>query len=81
MDVKFEPCGHAVMCAECAQRAKKCPICKVSTKYIATICFIYILNNFPDTVLLKLHMLNFMVLPYTGCSQDYLQAVQGLCDV
>ncbi len=30
VDVKFEPCGHAVMCSECAQRARKCPTCKVS---------------------------------------------------
>ena len=29
VDVKFEPCGHAMMCSTCAQRAKKCPQCKV----------------------------------------------------
>ena len=29
VDVKFEPCGHALMCSTCAQRAKKCPQCKV----------------------------------------------------
>ena len=29
VDVKFEPCGHALMCNQCAQRAKKCPTCKV----------------------------------------------------
>ena len=28
-DVKFEPCGHIIMCKECADRAKRCPICKV----------------------------------------------------
>ena len=31
VDVKFEPCGHAMMCSTCAQRAKKCPHCKVGT--------------------------------------------------
>lgn len=29
VDVKFEPCGHALMCHNCADRAKKCPTCKV----------------------------------------------------
>ena len=29
VDVKFEPCGHAMMCSTCAERAKKCPQCKV----------------------------------------------------
>ena len=29
-DVTFEPCGHRVSCAECAQRMKKCLICKVT---------------------------------------------------
>lgn len=29
VDVKFEPCGHALMCHDCAKRAKKCPTCKV----------------------------------------------------
>ena len=29
VDVKFEPCGHALMCHSCADRAKKCPLCKV----------------------------------------------------
>ena len=28
-DVKFEPCGHTIMCKECADRAKRCPNCKV----------------------------------------------------
>lgn len=28
-DVKFEPCGHIIMCKGCADRAKRCPICKV----------------------------------------------------
>ena len=35
VDVQFEPCGHAMMCSTCAQRAKKCPQCKVkSINYI-----------------------------------------------
>ena len=29
VDVKFEPCGHAILCHECAERAKKCLKCKV----------------------------------------------------
>lgn len=29
--VKFEPCGHAVLCEICSERAKKCPKCKVCT--------------------------------------------------
>ena len=29
VDVKFEPCGHAILCSECAERAKKCLKCKV----------------------------------------------------
>ena len=28
-DVKFEPCGHITMCSDCADRAKRCPVCKV----------------------------------------------------
>ena len=28
-DVKFEPCGHVTMCSDCADRAKRCPVCKV----------------------------------------------------
>ena len=28
--VKFSPCGHTVMCSRCAERAKKCYVCKVS---------------------------------------------------
>ena len=32
IDIKFEPCGHAVMCSACAQRTRKCPICKVRIK-------------------------------------------------
>ena len=27
--VTFKPCGHAVICAGCADRVKKCPTCKV----------------------------------------------------
>ena len=34
VDVKFEPCGHALMCHNCADRAKKCPTCKART-----VCF------------------------------------------
>ena len=26
--VTFKPCGHAVICAGCAERVKKCPTCK-----------------------------------------------------
>ena len=29
----FKPCGHAVICAGCAQRVKKCPTCKVLYMY------------------------------------------------
>ena len=29
-DVVFQPCGHSVMCSQCAARAKKCPTCRVS---------------------------------------------------
>ena len=32
VDIKFEPCGHAMMCSTCAQRAKRCPQCKVYRK-------------------------------------------------
>ncbi|XP_064403437.1 uncharacterized protein LOC135348948 [Halichondria panicea] len=38
VDVKFKPCGHVVMCAECAQRAKKCPICKPPSRPPVSIC-------------------------------------------
>ena len=27
--VTFKPCGHAVICAGCAERVKKCATCKV----------------------------------------------------
>ena len=32
VDVKFSPCGHAVMCNQCAPKAKRCPVCKVSLR-------------------------------------------------
>ena len=35
VDVKFEPCGHALMCNQCAERAKKCPTCKVCVEMVA----------------------------------------------
>ncbi|CAI8025486.1 E3 ubiquitin-protein ligase mib1 [Geodia barretti] len=34
VDVKFEPCGHALMCRNCADRAKKCPLCKKPVKTV-----------------------------------------------
>ena len=38
VDIKFEPCGHAMMCSTCAQRAKKCPQCKVGEYLIKDLC-------------------------------------------
>ena len=38
MDIKFEPCGHAMICSTCAQRAKKCPQCKVEEYLIKDLC-------------------------------------------
>lgn len=35
VDVKFEPCGHALMCHNCANRAKKCPTCKVMCLFVS----------------------------------------------
>lgn len=32
-DVKFEPCGHIIMCSVCADRAKRCPVCKVKASW------------------------------------------------
>ena len=29
-DIRFEPCGHIIMCRKCAERVKKCPTCRVS---------------------------------------------------
>lgn len=37
VDVRFEPCGHAVVCTKCAERAKKCPSCKVGNSLC--VCF------------------------------------------
>ena len=34
-DVKFEPCGHVTMCSDCADRAKRCPVCKVQVPLTA----------------------------------------------
>ena len=34
-DVKFEPCGHVTMCSDCADRAKRCPVCKVQAPLTA----------------------------------------------
>ncbi|XP_064385292.1 E3 ubiquitin-protein ligase MIB1-like isoform X2 [Halichondria panicea] len=45
VDVKFEPCGHAVMCAECAQRAKKCPTCKAAVKTISKLSKVCVMCN------------------------------------
>ena len=33
VDIKLEPCGHVILCSTCAQRAKKCPQCKVRLYY------------------------------------------------
>lgn len=30
VDVRLEPCNHAILCNDCAQRARKCPKCRVS---------------------------------------------------
>ena len=30
-NVRFSPCGHTVLCSRCAERAKKCLHCKVSS--------------------------------------------------
>ena len=30
VDICLKPCGHSVLCRECASRAKKCPTCRVS---------------------------------------------------
>ena len=40
VDVKLEPCGHAMMCSTCAQRAKKCPKpgCKVQSCIYRVMC-------------------------------------------
>lgn len=32
--VTFKPCYHAVICAGCAERVKKCPTCKVLYMYM-----------------------------------------------
>ena len=47
MDIKFEPCGHAMMCSTCAQRAKKCPQCKVgdSQGFMHTLCIYYYVKD------------------------------------
>ena len=29
-DTKLLPCGHVIMCSDCAGRAKRCPDCRVS---------------------------------------------------
>ncbi len=54
MDVAFDPCGHAIMCSTCAQRAMKCPICKVSEldthsdrTYACSSWFAYELASYP----------------------------------
>jgi hypothetical protein len=33
INVKLQPCGHAVMCFKCSHIAKRCPICTVSHCY------------------------------------------------
>jgi hypothetical protein len=35
--VVFMPCGHAMSCLECANRVKKCPVCKRSINEISRI--------------------------------------------
>ena len=32
--VTFKPCGHAVICAGCAEGVKICPTCKVLYMYV-----------------------------------------------
>ena len=40
MDVKLEPCEHTVMCCRCANKAKRCPTCKVALFYNPDIDFL-----------------------------------------
>ena len=30
ISVRLSPCGHAIMCSDCASEAKRCPKCRVS---------------------------------------------------
>ncbi|XP_064385298.1 uncharacterized protein LOC135334154 [Halichondria panicea] len=45
IDIKFEPCGHAVMCSACAQRTRKCPICKAAVKTISKLSKVCVMCN------------------------------------
>ena len=31
ISVRLSPCGHAIMCSDCASQAKRCPQCRVSS--------------------------------------------------
>ena len=35
--MSLSPCGHTVMCSDCAHIAKRCPTCRVSVLVIITL--------------------------------------------
>lgn len=43
VNVTLHPCGHSVMCSECARDPKRCPTCRVSQPPIQKIVFILLL--------------------------------------
>lgn len=38
VNVALHPCGHAVLCSECARDPKRCPTCRVSQPAIQEDC-------------------------------------------
>ena len=44
MNVELDPCGHSVLCSNCAREAKRCPICNVSwvTQIVQYSCELFI---------------------------------------
>lgn len=54
VDIRLEPCNHAVLCSHCAQRAKKCPKCRVVVKTISKLVKMCLMcGNEPATVTLR----------------------------
>ena len=71
MNAKFSPCGHVSMCMNCAPKALRCPLCKVSGLksyhvYSHLILLGFFLKLFSYLIM---YLLNLMVFVHIALSQ------------
>ena len=62
VEVRFEPCGHAILCSACAERAKKCIKCRVWMKCLISLYTYFTLKGLPNGIIVYI---------CTGPSQKY----------